>query len=225
MLENVIVPVLNRYLASYVDNLDTSQLNLSLWAGDTVLRNLRLKKEALDKFRLPINVIEGSIGTLTLNIPWTNLKGKPIKVVIDDIFLLAVPDDSTNYDPEEDAARKQAAKLEKLESAELFTAKPSAGMSDEDDAKNQSFMSSAMNRMIDNLQITIKNIHVRYEDKLSVPGHPFAAGFTLADSPLNQQTSFGNLLISSIMLKAFINSLHCLLWLYTSIPMHLPLLA
>lgn len=33
--------------------------------------------------------------------------------------------------------------------------------------------------MIDNLQIHVKNIHVRYEDGLSTPEHPLAAGFTL----------------------------------------------
>lgn len=53
-------------------------------------------------------------------------------------------------------------------------------MSEEDEAKNQSFTTSLVNRMVDNVQITVRNIHIRYEDKLSVPGHPFAAGFTLA---------------------------------------------
>jgi vacuolar protein sorting-associated protein 13A/C len=56
-----------------------------------------------------------------------------------------------------------------------------------------------MAKVINNLQVTVKNIHIRYEDKLSVPGvsveavlfesvwslspiskHPFAAGITLA---------------------------------------------
>lgn len=41
-------------------------------------------------------------------------------------------------------------------------------------------MASLTAKIINNLQVTVKNIHVRYEDKLSVPGHPFAAGVTLA---------------------------------------------
>lgn len=32
----------------------------TLFAGQLTLRNLRLKKEALDKFQLPIDVAEGS---------------------------------------------------------------------------------------------------------------------------------------------------------------------
>jgi hypothetical protein len=53
-----------------VDNLNTGQLNIGIWSGDVKLRNLRLKKEALDKFRLPVDVVEGYLGDLTLSIPW-----------------------------------------------------------------------------------------------------------------------------------------------------------
>ena len=91
-----------------------------------------------------------------------------------------MPTAGEKWDPEEDAKRAHAAKMEKLEAAELMTAQPSAGMSADDEAKNQSFVSSFLTRVIDNVQIEIKNIHIRYEDNLSVPGHPFAIGFTLA---------------------------------------------
>lgn len=50
--------------------MNTSQLNVGIWSGDVKLRNLRLKKEALDKFRLPVDVKEGYLGDLTLSIPW-----------------------------------------------------------------------------------------------------------------------------------------------------------
>ena len=120
------------------------------------------------------------------------LKGKAVKVVIDDIYLLATPADSTVYDPEEDERRKQQVKMEKLTNAELLTAQPSAGMSEADEAKNQSFTTSLVSRVIDNLQITVRNIHIRYEDKLSVPGHPFAAGFTLSGFTAHSTDEFWN---------------------------------
>lgn len=53
--------------------------------------NLELKKEALDQMKLPLNVLEGHLGQLTLQIPWSNLKGKPVKIIIEDVFLLAAP--------------------------------------------------------------------------------------------------------------------------------------
>lgn len=33
--------------------------------------------------------------------------------------------------------------------------------------------------MIKNLQLKIKNIHIRYEDKITHPGSPFSLGVTL----------------------------------------------
>jgi vacuolar protein sorting-associated protein 13A/C len=109
------------------------------------------------------------------------LKGKPVKILIENVYLLASPaSPDAHYDPEEEAKRAQAAKMEKLESAELLTTKPSAGLSAEDEAKNESFAASLTNRIVDNVQITVKNVHLRYEDDVSVPGHPFAIGVTLA---------------------------------------------
>ncbi|GAA6006460.1 hypothetical protein JCM10207_004941 [Rhodosporidiobolus poonsookiae] len=180
VLESVVSGVLNRFLNAYVDNLNSNQLNVGIWSGDVKLRNLRLKKEALDKFRLPVDVIEGYLGELTLSIPWSNLAGKPVRVLVENVYLLAVPTDSSKATPEEDAARAQAAKLEKLENAELLTTHPTSGMSAEEEQKNQSFTTSLVTKIVDNLQIEVRNIHVRYEDKLSVPGHPFSVGATLA---------------------------------------------
>lgn len=61
--------------------------------------------------KLPLNVVQGHLGSLTLQlvqstqpivrsihfsnqqcrIPWSNLKGKPVKVLIEDVYLLAAP--------------------------------------------------------------------------------------------------------------------------------------
>ncbi|WAR59579.1 hypothetical protein PtB15_11B219 [Puccinia triticina] len=73
---------------------------------------------------------------------------RPVKAVIKNIYLLAVPRSQNNFDSEEDEKRKQASKMEKLKNSEL---------------------------------LLIKNVHIRYEDNLLVPGHPFSIGFTLAE--------------------------------------------
>lgn len=121
MLESVLASVLNRFLASYVDGLNTSQLNVGIWSGDVKLRNLRLKTSALDKFRLPIDVKEGYLGDLTLSIPWSNLKGKPVRVLVENVYLLANPKSkSDEVNEEEELERELAVKMEKLASAELL---------------------------------------------------------------------------------------------------------
>ncbi|XP_037495569.1 uncharacterized protein LOC105636609 isoform X2 [Jatropha curcas] len=44
---------------------------------------------------------------------------------------------------------------------------------------NKSWLGSLINTVIGNLKLSISNIHIRYEDLESNPGHPFAAGITL----------------------------------------------
>ena len=53
-------------------------------------------------------------------------------------------------------------------------------MEEEKNAKNDtSVMAKLTSKIIDNLQIRIKHIHIRFEDHSSCPGHSFAAGVIL----------------------------------------------
>jgi vacuolar protein sorting-associated protein 13A/C len=181
MLEGIVSTLLNRFLGMYVQNFDPKQLNVGIWSGDVKLRDLELRREALDQLRLPLNVVQGHLGSLTLSIPWSNLRGKPLKVNIEDVFLLAAPKEDADYDAEEEDKRAHAVKMEKLDSAELLKERNTEGMSAEEQQKNQSFTASLITAIVDNVQVTVKNVHIRYEDSISTPGHPFAVGMTLAD--------------------------------------------
>ncbi|RVX68760.1 hypothetical protein B0A52_07646 [Exophiala mesophila] len=181
MLEGLVANLLNRFLGMYVKNFDPKQLNVGIWSGDVKLRNLELRREALDQLHLPINVVEGRVGELTLSIPWSNLRGKPVRVNIEDVFLLAAPKEEDEYDPDEEEKRAVAVKLEKLESAELLKERNNESMSPEEQQKNQSFTQSLVTAIVDNLQVSIKNVHLRYEDSIAAPGHPFAVGITLKE--------------------------------------------
>lgn len=179
MLESLVANLLNRFLGMYVKNFDAKQLNVGIWSGDVKLRDMELRKEALDQLHLPLNVVEGHLGQLTMQIPWSNLRGKPVKIDIEDVFLLAAPREDADYDPEEEERRQHAVKMEKLDSAEMLKERSSEGQTPEEQRKNQSFTQSLVTAIVDNVQVTVKNIHVRYEDSISDPGHPFAAGITL----------------------------------------------
>ncbi|EEH08104.1 vacuolar sorting-associated protein [Histoplasma capsulatum G186AR] len=182
MLEGLVANLLNRFLGMYVKNFDAGQLNVGIWSGDVTLRNLELRREALDQLRLPLNVVEGYLGELTLSIPWSNLRGQPVRVLIQDVFLLSVPKEDATYDPEEEKRRQHAIKMEKLESAEILKEQQNTdGMSQEERLKNQSFTQSLTTAIIDNLQVEIKNVHFRYEDSIASPGHPFALGITIKE--------------------------------------------
>ncbi len=180
MLEGLVAGLLNRFLGMYVKDFDAKQLNVGIWNGDVKLRNLELRKEALDQMHLPINVVEGHLGQLTMSIPWTNLRGKPVRINIDDIFLLAAPKQDEGYNEEEEKKREHDVKMEKLENAELLKQRNPEG-SPEEQKKSQSFTESMTTAIVDNLQVAIKNIHVRYEDAISSADHPFALGLTIKE--------------------------------------------
>ncbi len=40
----------------------------------------------------------------------------------------------------------------------------------EDSAENQGFIASFLAKLLNNIQVTVKNVHIRYEDNISVPG-------------------------------------------------------
>ena len=117
-----------------------------------------------------------------------NLGNQPVEILVEDVYLLVVPSPQTSTNPEEDEARAQAAKAERLESAELLHVRSQTeGQSGErylsvlnrslltlliqaDSTQTQGLVQSIIAKVINNVQVTIRNIHVRYEDKLSVPG-------------------------------------------------------
>lgn len=62
-----------------------------------------------------------------------------------------------------------------LETAELFRSSKTS------EAADDTFVSSLVTKIVDNLQVVIKNIHIRFEDHASNPDFPFSLGLTLSN--------------------------------------------
>ena len=148
------------------------------YVGNVELRGLKLRKESLDKLKLPIEVFEGYLGALNLKVNWAALKTQPVVIEISDVYILAGPKTEAPYDEEAERESAHRAKMDRLETHELFKRQAPVIT---DDVKQETFMTQLITKIVDNLQIVIKNIHIRYEDKQSNPGHPFAVGLTLAE--------------------------------------------
>lgn len=71
MFESQVAYYLDRYLGRYVAGLDAAALRISVWSGDVVLTNLALKPEALEELGLPVAVVSGVLGKLTLKVSWS----------------------------------------------------------------------------------------------------------------------------------------------------------
>ncbi|KAJ4846821.1 hypothetical protein Tsubulata_004613 [Turnera subulata] len=173
MLEDQVAYLLQRYLGNYVRGLNKEALKISVWQGDVELTNMQLKPEALNALKLPVKVKAGFLGSVRLKVPWSRLGQDPVLVHLDRIFLLAEP--ATQVEGRtEDAV--QEAKKSRIREMELKFVEKAQQLKSE---MNKSWLGSLINTIIGNLKLSISNIHIRYEDVESNPGHPFAAGLTL----------------------------------------------
>ncbi|TQD75366.1 hypothetical protein C1H46_039097 [Malus baccata] len=169
MLEDQVANLLQRYLGDYVRGLNKEALKISVWRGDVELKNMQLKPEALNALELPVKVKAGFLGSVKLKVPWSKLGQDPVLVSLDRIFLLAEPETQVEGSSE-DAV--QEAKKNRI--------------------RNTSWLGSLISTIIGNLKLSISNIHIRYEDIESNPGHPFAAGITLESLSAKTVDSNGN---------------------------------
>ncbi|KAJ5075790.1 vacuolar protein sorting-associated protein 13a-related [Anaeramoeba ignava] len=174
-MQTVLTSVLNHLLGQFVEHLDSSNLKLGVFKGDVSLNNLKLKVDALNFLKLPIKIKEGFLGEFRLKIPWKNLKNGTILLEINKIYLIC---SSSNYVNDDDAI-EQAYEIKKklLESYELSQK--------EKKIKSPGFVDSLVAKIIDNLKVSIKNIHLRYEG--AAFRRNFAFGITL--DQLNIQSS------------------------------------
>ncbi|KAF9624988.1 hypothetical protein IFM89_016808 [Coptis chinensis] len=189
MLEDQVANLLQRYLGNYVKGLNKEALKISVWQGDVELTNMQLKPEALNALNLPVKVKAGFLGSVRLKVPWSRLGQEPVLVYLDRIFILAEPAthvEGCSEDALQEAKKSRVREMEikLLESKQQLKSEMSSVhvthfVQSIDECKNTSWLGSLINTIIGNLKLSITNIHIRYEDLESNPGHPFAAGLTL----------------------------------------------
>ncbi len=108
-----------------------------------------------------------------------------VKATIDGLTILVAPKSSVAYDAERENKElrdSKMAEVKRLLEAEKFKTqqkpKNQDNVNQESDGSD-TFTERIQMQIVRNLELTIKNIHIRYEDDFSKPSHPFSAGFTL----------------------------------------------
>jgi len=204
VFESIVADLLNRFLGDYVDNLDAKQLNIGIWGGNVKLHNLDVKETALDSLDLPVKLKFGCLDRLVLKIPWKNLYTEAVNADIEGLYLVVVPNKGVVY--HEDKAIKNANEqkqksLARLEENRRQRRKPK-------DPTSDTFTEKLVSQIIKNLQVNIKNIHIRYEDKYTDPKRPFAAGITLESLDFKTTDSDWKATVHKEMLNLFHKLVH-----------------
>ncbi|XP_077570887.1 intermembrane lipid transfer protein VPS13D isoform X2 [Stigmatopora nigra] len=173
MLEGLVAWVLNTYLGKYVSNLNTDQLSIALLKGAVELENLPLRKDALREFDLPFEVKTGFIGKITLQIPFYRPHSDPWVISMSQLHLIIGPAIPQEYDDEKEKEEQRERKKYLLKTLE-------DKFKSECEQKGESYWytvtASVVTRIVENIELNIQDVHLRFEDDTCKPEKPFSFG-------------------------------------------------
>uniref|UniRef100_A0A8C6W485 Vacuolar protein sorting 13D n=1 Tax=Nannospalax galili TaxID=1026970 RepID=A0A8C6W485_NANGA len=169
MLEGLVAWVLNTYLGKYVNNLNTDQLSVALLKGAVELENLPLKKGALKELELPFEVKAGVIGKVTLQIPFYRPHVDPWVISISSLHLIGAPEKIQDFNDEKEKLLESERKKALLQALE-------EKWKQKGESYWYSVTASVVTRIVENIELKIQDVHLRFEDGLTNPSHPFAFG-------------------------------------------------
>ncbi|CAM9596148.1 unnamed protein product, partial [Ectocarpus sp. 12 AP-2014] len=130
----------------------------------------------------------GHVGLFQLSVPWNKLGSKPVCATLEDVYILIAPLDTWSMD---DMERQRRARYQKSRGVEWRLRKHlerKASLAEgvaKDEGGGKGRWGRLLAKILDNVQITVKNIHIRYEDELSLDDgtgtvpRPLSAGIML----------------------------------------------
>ena len=150
MLESYITPMLMSYISRYVKNLKPSDLQVSFWGGDAVLRNLELRLDVLEReLSYPLEIKSGHVRELVLHIPWNAILSKPVEAVIKDVEFVVKLKDVRNLPTSQPS------------SSHPQTTSSASDISKESVEQAPGYLQGYSSRILNNLTFHIQNIVVK----------------------------------------------------------------
>ncbi|XP_061177627.1 intermembrane lipid transfer protein VPS13A-like [Saccostrea echinata] len=180
MIKDRLVNLINEYIGEFVENINQDNLKYSVLGGNVELKDLVLKPRAVVDFltlqfgkEQAFEVKVGHLDYIRLSIPWGNLfGGTEVRLELDGLYILLSPVTMDSYN------KQRVEEMEhKLKQAMLKALDPSVLQKVSKEAEKHPGLFEKIGKYIlNNIQIKISNVHIRYEDTVSNPGTPFAAG-------------------------------------------------
>ncbi|EGG20936.1 vacuolar protein sorting-associated protein 13 family protein [Cavenderia fasciculata] len=192
VFEGVIAEVIDRFLGSFLQEVTKKQLKIGLFGGNVVLKNIEVKPEAFRAFDLPIQVNRGVVGRLIVKVPWTSLKSESVVIQLEDIYIFAsAAQQSSAFSSSSSSSFSTTSNISKIGQKEKEKEKEKDSSIDSsassiDDAqlqdgtngivdpnapptkkKKDSFKEKLISKIINNLQIVVEKLHIRYEHPIS----------------------------------------------------------
>jgi hypothetical protein len=180
MFEGLVAEFLLKYLGNFIQGLNKENLRVGVWSGEVELENLTLQPDVLDALGLPLEIKAGVIGKLRVRIPWSRLGSESVSVVMEDIAFLVSPRSDWKESGPEVRARQKKRKLLLAGRGSEEVYNESNTPRKKSDEKRDTFTARLLSKIIDNVQLSLHRLHVRYEDPSVFSGSPFTVGITLS---------------------------------------------
>jgi hypothetical protein len=177
MLEGLAAWILKTYIGKFV-NVDAEKLSVGLLSGVVELENVHLKSDAFNDNSFPFQLKFGHIGKVKLNISLNTLRYSPWLFELEQISVIFGPKTQHTSSTESTTDKENILfnKLEKLESLDQkwFKEIEFLGIDTKQDESKQNFSSKMLSllgpmsySLLNNILISLKSVHIRYEDALS----------------------------------------------------------
>lgn len=173
MFQKFLSDTLNKILGNFIYGLNDEQYGLSdLLTGKLELTNIHLKQSVIDLIDIPCRLNFGCIGYFKINLPFFYFMKNPINVYIEDVVIVLSTIPSKYLD-------------DKLYKEKYIENKKNALLSSEYRAIVCSIEGGVIWQMllslINNINISIKNIQIRIEDFTTNPSNCFAFGINIEE--------------------------------------------
>lgn len=152
-----------------------------------------MKKTLFSGLSVPVELAIGRIKRLFVRVPWNALSSKPVQIEIQGLQLLVEPLENAAW--EEFAAQQNTFEiLEKAliaHSLEVFQGMmrkhqdPGSDHAEEE----RGFIMNLTSKVVDNIQLSIQNIHVRFEDSKNY-SEPLSLGLTMEKLDIETTNEF-----------------------------------
>ena len=171
MSSSIINWVIDKYLSNILE-INKEQTKSSIWSGEVEMSNLKIKPEIFTSMNLPyFELVHGYVGKMKIKMSLPRFYKYPIKLEIDKLFFHAKQKKLETIKKEveiqnmEDYKNSKLLRREELEN-ELINLKSDASP-------------GMISEIINNLEININDICIRFDDEISYNLIPFSFGVLL----------------------------------------------
>ena len=177
MTSSIINWIVDKYLSNMLE-INKEQTKSSLWSGEFEMSNLKIKPEIFTNMNLPyFELVHGYVGRMKISLSLPRFYLYPIKVEIDKVFFHAKQKKLETIQKSTEIANMEQYKNNQLQSQEE--------LANEINNLQSEGQPGMMSQIINNLEIIINDICIRFDDDLSYDLIPFSFGLLLKNIHIN----------------------------------------